>query len=209
MAVESIGIIGTGIVGRAVAAKALRHGYSTTVANSRGPEAVRAALGDIGGLVHAGDVSGAAVADVVFLAIPFQLVPRLTDEADWSNRVVVDTTNQFEASDPYRGRAHIGDLTGSEWVADKLPGARIVKALNTMFGPYIDADPQHSEGRQVAFFAGDDDAANTQVASILTTFGFAALPVGNLREGGRLMQLDGFLNAKHMLLQNALDAPVD
>jgi hypothetical protein len=41
-----------------------------------------------------------------------------------------------------------------------------------------------------------------EVARLLSTFGFAAVDVGSLREGGRLMQLDGYLNALHVLKQD-------
>jgi NADPH:quinone reductase-like Zn-dependent oxidoreductase len=87
-------------------------------------------------------------------------------------------------------------------VAQHLPGARVVKALNTLFAPFIAADPRHTEGRQVAFYAGDDADAKAVVADLLDTFGFAVLDLGGLREGGRLMQLDGALSGKHLLLQD-------
>jgi predicted dinucleotide-binding enzyme len=77
-----------------------------------------------------------------------------------------------------------------------------VKALNTLFAPFIAADPRHAAGRQVAFYAGDDADAKAVVADLLDTFGFAALDLGGLREGGRLMQLDGALSGKHLLLQD-------
>jgi hypothetical protein len=77
-----------------------------------------------------------------------------------------------------------------------------VKALNTLYGPFIAADPRHAEGRLVAFDAGDDGDAKAAVAGLLDQFGFAALDLGGLREGGRLMQLDGALNGKHLLLQD-------
>ncbi|OOV21787.1 NADP oxidoreductase, partial [Streptomyces avermitilis] len=67
---------------------------------------------------------------------------------------------------------------------------------------FIAADPRHAEGRQVAFYAGDDADAKTAVAGLLDEFGFAALDLGGLRDGGRLMQLDGALSAKHLLLQD-------
>ncbi|MFV5994885.1 hypothetical protein ACNPQM_21095 [Streptomyces sp. NPDC056231] len=76
----------------------------------------------------------------------------------------------------------------------RLPGARIVKAFNTLFAAFIAADPQHEEGRQVVFYAGDDADAKAAVAALLNQFGFAALDLGSLREGGRLMRLDGPLS---------------
>ncbi|MFH8383432.1 NADPH-dependent F420 reductase [Kitasatospora sp. NPDC018058] len=129
-------------------------------------------------------------------------MPELTGLTTWAGKIVVDTTNHFAAAHPWRGRYDVGDLTGSEWVAQHLPGARVVKALNTLYARFIAADPRHAEGRQVAFYAGDDADAKTIVAGLLDSFGFAAPDLGGLGEGGRLMQLDGALNAKHLLLQD-------
>ncbi|MFG2386734.1 hypothetical protein [Streptomyces avermitilis] len=54
----------------------------------------------------------------------------------------------------------------------------------------------------MAFYAGDDIDAKKTVVGLLDEFGFAALDLGGLRDGGRLMQLDGALSAKHLLLQD-------
>ncbi|MEV6057463.1 hypothetical protein [Streptomyces sp. NPDC052107] len=52
------------------------------------------------------------------------------------------------------------------------------------------------------FYAGDDADAKAVVADWPAEFGFAALVLGGLREGGRLTQLDRALSARHMLLQD-------
>ncbi|MFE5092329.1 hypothetical protein ACFRCI_18565 [Streptomyces sp. NPDC056638] len=43
----------------------------------------------------------------------------------------------------------------------------------------------------MALYAGDDADAKAAVAGLLDQFGFAAVDPGGLREGGRLMQLNG------------------
>ncbi|MFD8817720.1 NADPH-dependent F420 reductase [Streptomyces sp. NPDC059627] len=199
---STIGVLGAGEVGRAVAGQAVRHGFVVVIGNSRGPDSLRAVVSELGPTARAGTAAEAARQDLVFLAVPFFAVPELTGLTDWTGKTVVDTTNQFAAADPWRGRYDVGDLTGSEWVARHLPGARVVKALNTLFAPFIAADPRHAEGRQVAFYAGDDADAKAAVAEVLDSFGFAALDLGGLRDGGRLMQLDGPLSARHLLLQD-------
>jgi predicted dinucleotide-binding enzyme len=64
------------------------------------------------------------------------------------------------------------------------------------------ADPRHHDGRQVLFFAGDDEAANADFAAFGEALGFAPELVGGLREGGRLMQLGGPLSALHVVKQD-------
>ncbi|MCX5087892.1 NADPH-dependent F420 reductase [Streptomyces sp. NBC_00365] len=199
---STIGVLGAGEVGQAVADKAVRHGHEVVIGNSRGPRTLDALVERLGPLAHAATAEEAVKPEVVFLSVPFFAVPELTGLTSWAGKIVVDTTNQFAAANPWRGRYDVGDLTGSEWVAQHLPGARVVKALNTLFAPFIAADPRHAEGRQVAFYAGDDADAKAVVADLLDTFGFAVLDLGGLREGGRLMQLDGALSGKHLLLQD-------
>ncbi|MFE3058150.1 NADPH-dependent F420 reductase [Nocardia sp. NPDC059239] len=199
---STIGILGAGNIGQAVADKVVRHGHEVLIGNSRGPETLRAVVEQLGPKAHAVTAGEAAQAELVFLALPFFAVPDLTGLTDWSGKIVVDTTNQFAAANPWRGRYDVGDLTGSEWVAERLPGARVVKAFNTVFAAFIAADPQHAEGRQVIFYAGDDAEAKAAVAGLLDEFGFAGLDLGGLRAGGQLMQLDGPLNARHLLLQD-------
>ncbi|MFE7776236.1 NADPH-dependent F420 reductase [Streptomyces sp. NPDC057445] len=199
---RTIGVLGAGEVGQAVADQTIRYGHEVVIGNSRGPQTLEALVDRLGPKARAATAEEAAKPELVILSVPFFAVPELTDLTNWSGKIVVDTTNQFAAANPWRGRYDVGDLTGSEWVAQHLPGARVVKALNTLFAPFIAADPRHTEGRQVAFYAGDDADAKTAVAGLLDQFGFAAVDLGGLREGGRLMQLDGALSAKHLLLQD-------
>jgi predicted dinucleotide-binding enzyme len=199
---RTIGVLGAGEVGQAIADKAVRHGHEVLIGNSRGPKTLEALVGRLGPKARAVTAAEAAEPELVFLSVPFPAVPELTGLTSWSGKIVVDTTNQFAEANPWRGRYDVGDLTGSEWVARRLPGARVVKALNPLFGPFIAADPQHAEGRQVAFYAGDDADAKAAVGGLLDEFGFAALDLGGLREGGRLMQLDGVFSGKHLLLQD-------
>lgn len=199
-----IGIIGSGSVGRAVATRALSARIPVVVSNSRGPDTLKKLVDELAEGASAGTVAQAADADLVVVAIPFVKVPELAGEVpDWSGRVVVDATNQFAQYEPtYSGFADLGGETGSEWVARHLRGARMIKAFNAMYAEYIMADPRHHDGRQVLFFAGDDDAVNAEFATFGKALGFAPVLVGGLREGGRFMQLGGPLSALHVIKQD-------
>ncbi|QHA08900.1 hypothetical protein GQF42_41690 [Streptomyces broussonetiae] len=45
---SSIGVLGAGEVGRAVADKAVRHGHEVVIGNSRGPETPHTLVGELG-----------------------------------------------------------------------------------------------------------------------------------------------------------------
>lgn len=199
----TIGIIGSGEVAQALARHAARAGYPVAISNSRGPESLADTVAALGEHARAVTVTEAADADLVIVAVPFVKVPELTATVpDWSGRLVVDVTNQFAEYQPtYSGFVDLGEETGSEWVARHLPGATVVKAFNTLYAHYIAADPRHEEGRQIVFYAGDDDDARTAFHRFAGTLGFAPVAVGSLHNGGKLMQLGGSLSGVHALRQ--------
>jgi predicted dinucleotide-binding enzyme len=64
-------------------------------------------------------------------------------------------------------------------------------------------NPRHPAGRQILFYAGDDAEAKASFHELVDGFGFAPVDIGSLREGGRLMQVDGGpLSALHALRQD-------
>lgn len=203
MEFRTIGTIGAGASAQAVAAHAVRAGHQVRLSNSRGPQTLGAVVESLGPGAVAATFEEAVEADLVLLAIPFRHVPvagrRL---GDWTDRVVVDMTNQFAESKPYSGFADVSPLTGSEWVEQQLPGVTLIKAFNAMFAQYMQPDPRHSEGHQVVFYAGDNESVKNAFGQMLSGFGFAPLNLGGLREGGELLQLRGPLNGKHFLLQH-------
>lgn len=203
MTITTIGIIGSGEVAQALARHALGAGYAVSLSNSRGPDSLAAIITALGDGARAVTVPEAADADLVIVAVPFVKVPDLAAAVpDWSGRLVVDVTNQFAEYQPtYSGFVDLGEETSSEWVARHLPGATVVKAFNTLYASYIAANPRHSAGRQVVFYAGDDEQARTVFHRFAGKLGFAPVAVGGLRDGGRLMQLGGSLSAVHALRQ--------
>jgi predicted dinucleotide-binding enzyme len=198
-----IGTIGAGTVATAIARHALANGHQVLLSNRRGPEALAELIEELGPGAIAATPAEAASAELVVLAVSWSDIPTAVGELpDWGGRIVLDTTNQFLSPPPNARIADLGDVTGSEYVASLLPGARVVKAFNTLYGPYIAADPRHGAGRQLLFLAGDDAAAKAQVSDLTAGWGFAPVDVGALREGGRLMQLGGPLSGLHALKQD-------
>jgi predicted dinucleotide-binding enzyme len=198
------GTIGAGTIGRALARHIVTAGYPVVLSNSRGPSTLTDAVAELGPLASAGTVAQAAQADIVFLAVGYLDVPAaLAGLPEWDGRVLVDTTNQFQLTDGQYTPLDLGDQTGSEVIAALAPGARVIKAFNTLYAAYIEPDPRHDAGRQVVFYAGDDTDAKTTFHGVLDQFGFAPIDVGGLHDGGRLMQVDGGpLSALHILKQD-------
>jgi 8-hydroxy-5-deazaflavin:NADPH oxidoreductase len=201
---SNVGFIGSGEVASALAPHLTTAGLPVLISNSRGPASLTDLVTELGDKAHAVTVTEAANADLVVLALPFVRVPELVDTViDWTGRIVVDATNQFADYTPvYSGCVDLGEETGSEWVARHLPGATVIKAFNAMYATYLRPNPRHREGRQVVFYAGDDTGACVRFDKLIDRLGFAPVQVGGLREGGKLMQLGGPLNALHVLKQD-------
>ncbi|MFS8200114.1 NADPH-dependent F420 reductase [Streptomyces sp. CWNU-52B] len=198
-----IGTLGAGTIAQAVARHAIRHGHEVVLSNSRGPASLAPLVEDLGTLATAATPAEAAAADLVVLAVRWPQIPdAVAGLPRLDGTVVIDATNQFASPPPNPRIADLGDLTGSEYVASLLPGARVVKAFNTLFAQFIAPDPRHEAGRQVLFLAGDDADAKHTVQDLTSEFGFAPVDLGTLRDGGRLMQLGGPLSALHALKQD-------
>jgi hypothetical protein len=197
------GTIGAGIVGQGIARHLVAVGHRVVLSNSRGPATLKDIVKKLGPLAAAGTVAEAAAADVAFLAVRWPDIPdALAGLPAWDNRILIDTTNQATGPAP-ADYVDLGTETGSEFVARHAPGARVVKAFNTLYARYIVADPRHAEGRQLLFYAGDDDDAKKTFREIADSIGFAPADAGTLREGGRLMQVGGGpLSAVHALKQD-------
>lgn len=198
-----IGTLGAGVIAQAIARHAIRHGHEVVLSNSRGPASLAPLVNDLGALAAAASPAEAAIADLVVLAVPWPQIPdAVAGLPRLDETVVIDATNQFASPPPNPEIADLGDLTGSEYVASLLPGARVVKAFNSLYARFIAPDPRHEAGRQVLFLAGDDADAKSTVRDLTSEFGFAPVDLGTLREGGRLIQLGGPLSALHALKQD-------
>ena len=185
-----VGFIGAGGIGQALAGHVAKAGNEVLVSNSRGPESLAGVVTQLGGLTRAGTRQEAAQADVVVLAVQWPQVPAaLSGLPPWGGRILVDATNPV--IDPGFRLADLNGRTSSEIVASLAPGARVVKAGNTLVRAMLAADPRQAGGRRVLFMSGDDATAKADVGGILEKAGFATIDLGGLASGGRLQQFPG------------------
>src|ERR1700710_2154020 len=163
-----IGIIGAGRIGQAMARTTLRAGRSVAIANSRGPESLTSVVSSLGDGVSAATVQEAAAAAIVVIAVPWPRVQEALEGLEWNGQIVIDATNDFEP----------GDLNGRPWsevVADLVPGARVVKAANTLAAAVLASDPHEAGGERVIFLSGDDADAKSEVSSLFEHAGFSTI----------------------------------
>jgi predicted dinucleotide-binding enzyme len=191
--IKSVGIIGAGRIGQAMAQTALRAGRQVVIANSRGPQSLTSLVEPLGDGVTAGTVKDASAAGIVVLAVPWLQVPEAVQGLEWEGRIVIDPTNDFDPSD-------LDARTSSEVVADLVAPARVVKAANTLVAAVLGSDPNQAGGQRVIFLSGDDAEAKSEVVALFEDAGFFVVDLGGLREGGQMQQVGAPL-AGHNLLR--------
>jgi predicted dinucleotide-binding enzyme len=188
--ITHIGVIGAGAIGQAMAKQLVRAGVSVTLSNSRGPASLAGIVEQLGVKARAGTVQEAAAADIVFLSVTWEhLQPALAALPSWNGRIVIDATNPVLL--PGFRLAELGGRNSSQVVTDMLPGARLVKAFNTLLAAVLASDPNQAGGKRVVFLSGDDAAAKATVAKLIDRLGFAGIDLGSLAVGGHLQQFPG------------------
>ncbi|MEL5879703.1 NADPH-dependent F420 reductase [Cereibacter sphaeroides] len=169
-----LAIIGNGNVGKGLTAALARAGHEAK-SYGRGDDLAAA-------------VSGA---EAVILSTPFAAAEEIARAADFTGKVVIDVSNPVTAD--FSG-LQVGHTTSAaETIAALLPGAKVVKAFNTVFAQHyaggltIDGTPIQT------FVATDDDAARQTVMQLASDIGLAPVAAGPLKNARSLEPL-GFMN---------------
>lgn len=189
---DVVGIIGAGRLGQAMAQTAIRAGRHVVIANSRGPESLTSVVAALGDHAVAGTAEQASTAGIVIIAVPWSRVRDAVRGLEWNGQTVIDATNDFDGAD-------LNGTTSSELLATLVPGARVVKAANTLRADVLAADPHQAGGRRVMFVSGDDAEARSQVATLFEEAGFSAIDLGDLATGGALQQVGGPLAGANLI----------
>ncbi len=128
-------------------------------------------------------VAALAGADIVVIATKYpqaiELVGKPAVTQALAGKVVIDVTNPL--ADDFMSLTVGHTSSAAEEIAARLPGARIVKAFNTVFAAVLAA---RAEGQPVSvpvFVAGDEGDAVDTVVALVEAFGLKAVRAGGLR----------------------------
>ncbi len=194
------GTIGAGTVALAFAREALATGHEVVLSSRRGPDYLADKVAKLGRGASAATVEEAASLDYVLLAVPWRNVEAaLQGLPAWNGRVLIDATNPFIETSPQLVLADLGGTGASEVVAALAPGARIVKAFNSIVTARFNEGPIKNGGRRVIFVSGDHSEPIDFVKSVIESFSFAPIYLGGLATGGRLQQAGGPLAGRDIV----------
>ncbi|PYE49951.1 NADPH-dependent F420 reductase [Deinococcus yavapaiensis] len=180
-----IGIIGSGHIGSTLARLLAARGHELALANSRGPDSLRELVATLGPNVRAASVREAAShGDVVIEAIPFGRLGDLPSD-ELAGKILVTAANYYPGRD---GSIDLEGLAESQYTARLVPGARVVKAFNTIWFKHLAEQGDVSkplEERRAIFVESDDEDAKRVVSSLIEEIGFAPVDGGTLADSAR------------------------
>jgi 8-hydroxy-5-deazaflavin:NADPH oxidoreductase len=170
----TIGIIGAGEVGTAIAQAVIRLGYHVVIANSRGPETLKDLVDQLSPSARAGTAAEAAAAgDFAVIAVPLKLVNTMPVE-ELAGKIVIDTNNYMIWRDGNYPHVDSGEKTIYELRQEQLPTSRIVQAFTHIQALHMAsrARPAGAPDRIAVPISSNHPEAVTLVADLLDRIGF-------------------------------------
>lgn len=187
----TIAIIGLGNMGKGLAKRLA--GKSELVLASRDHAAAIAFAATLpAGVTVLDQAAAIAKADIVVLALPFGTALEAVANPALSGKVLLDISNPVKAD--FSGLTIGHTTSAAEELQAAAPGAKVVKAFNTIFAGLFEL-PASDTAAVPVFVAGNDEAAVAAVSEVVTLAGFAVETTGGL-DAARLLEPLGMLNIR-------------
>ncbi len=184
---STLGIIGSGNIGTAVARLAVAAEIDVVIANSRGPRSLAGLVEELGPRATAATVEQAARAgEATLLSIPLTAYGTLPDGL-LRGRTVLDTGNYYPFRDGRIAELDSEEVTTTELAQRLLPGALLVKAFNNIMAHHIPqlARPAGAADRSALPVAGEDSGAKERAAELIDRLGFDTVDAGTPAQSWR------------------------
>ena len=176
-----IGIIGSGNIGSTLGTFWAKAGHQVLF-SSRNPENLKQLVESVGPQARAGTVKEAiAFGDVILIAVPYGSMPQIAQDyaKDLAGKIVMDTGNAVLGRDGEIAKEAREKGVGLT-TARLLPGARVVRAFNTMGVNRLRENVNRPEGRIAIPMAGDDQEALKVASTLVRDAGFDPAVLGGL-----------------------------
>ena len=181
-----VGILGSGIVGRVLAAGFLKRGHQVMIGtrDSDKPDLqqwIRETPGvEIGSFEEAARFGDPVL--LVTLGRAAEKAIELAGTGNFTGKTVIDATNPLAEGPPVNGV--LPYFTGpneslGERIQAKIPGANVVKAFNSVGNTRM-VNPQFEQGTPTMFLCGNSEEAKRQVSDVIRQFGWEPFDCGSI-----------------------------
>ncbi len=180
---KKIGILGSGVVGRALAGGFFKYGYEVMI-GSNNAEKQKELESALKGNAKTGNFEETAgFGEILVLAVKGSAAEKALQSSGKENlagKTIIDATNPISDEPPVNGvLKFFTDLDESlmEKLQTAFPEARFVKAFSCVGNAFM-VDPDFGGQKPTMFIAGNDGNAKTDVKEILDKFGWETEDMG-------------------------------
>lgn len=186
---KTIGILGAGKLGLALANLGAQAGYRVLIASTKPAEKNALSVSVLApGAIAKNAAEVMAEAQTIILAIPLSKYQQLPAEA-LAGKLVIDAMNYWWEVDGKETEYSSIEQTSSERVQRYFSQSKVVKGFNHM--GYHDIQEEslltrtaaQGTAKKAIAIAGDDQTALDQTDEIVDAFGFDPFPIGALANG--------------------------
>jgi 8-hydroxy-5-deazaflavin:NADPH oxidoreductase len=189
MTTVKVGILGSGDVGKALA-RGFAGADHQVMIGSRSPEKLSDFVKETSGVSSGTFEETAKFGDVLAMAtlgLVTEEAIRLAGPKNFEGKVVIDATNPLDFSGGMPPKLFVGHTDSlGERVQRWLPGARVVKAFNTVGNAYF-VNPGLPGGPPDMFIGGNDADAKKIVSQICEHWGWGVIDLGGI-ESSRYLE---------------------
>jgi len=181
----NIGIIGSGAMGRGLAAKLVKLGHAVSIANSRGPASLKQLAGEIGATAATVEES-TKNKEVIIIAIPqknVQDLPKILFKQLPREVIVMETGNYYPTLRDGTIKALEEKGIDSLWVQEQW-GFPVVKVFNSILAESLMelGRPKGEKDRIALAVSGDNRKAKEVVFKLVDDLGFDAFDIGTIAQ---------------------------
>lgn len=178
-----IGILGSGVVGQALASGFIKYGYEVMI-GTRSPEKLSEWKAKSGGNARVGNFGATAEhGEIIVLAAKGTTAKEtltLAGSTHLGGKIVIDVTNPIADAPPNNGVLKLFttlDNSLMEQLQAAFPAARFVKAFS-IIGSAMMVNPDFGDLKPTMFICGNDPEAKKEVGAIVELFGFEVEDMG-------------------------------
>jgi predicted dinucleotide-binding enzyme len=177
-----IGIIGSGVVGKTLAAGFRKHGHEVEI-GTREPAKLQEWATQHSGVRVGSFAEAAKFGEVVVLAVAGSVAlaaAKLAGDDNLAGKTVIDACNPIGGGPPVNGVLSYFTATNDslmEALQKAHPSAHFVKAFNSVGSAQM-VNPQFAGGAPTMFVCGDNAKAKKTVAKLLDQFGWETEDMG-------------------------------